>query len=334
MSGVEDWRELGFPSQETCRFPNIVNVEVLRGACPCRCRHCPVGATAPAARSQRFGAQVIDLGLWDRITAEVGRHPWSMVRIHAVGDPILWRELPAALRIAAANHARTWLFTSAVTKDTTMLDAMCEHAAIVEVSVNSTSRPAYRRSKGVDAFDLVCSNLGHLHSRIVAGAGLRLIASRVESADPAEDQGFVEYWRSSGLVHDAFVRSYHTYNDCMPRLSPACEVPGHQPCLVHWARFNIDLAGQVVVCFNELFKPELDPALILGDCSRQDLAEIWHGSKLTALRRAELSGDYAALPFAGSLPCPSCSSCQPLFSRRETSEHQLSQLDAGEGGSW
>jgi len=52
-------------------FPNIVNVEVYRGNCPCRCVHCPVGTTLPAQRNQVFGDGEITLALFRKIAEEI-----------------------------------------------------------------------------------------------------------------------------------------------------------------------------------------------------------------------------------------------------------------------
>lgn len=320
------WQALRFPSTETYTFPNIVNVEVFRGKCPCNCRHCPVGNVEPAARETRFGSMAIDLDLFDRITKEIGRHHWSAARLHSVGDPILWNELPKALQIAAENGARPWVFTSAVTSNEAMLDALSRHGTIVEVSVNSTHAADYRETKGIDAFDLVVENIRHMRKN--ASGGVRLLASRVQSQDRAADEEFKRYWKASGLVDDAFVRSYHTYNEAIAELDPGLAKSPHQACLVHWARFNIDVRGRAVVCFNELFKSELDDSLVYGDVNTTTIAEIWHGPKLTALRKAELSGNYEELSWAGRLPCKNCTSCQPLLTTGQTSEHQLDQLDS------
>ncbi len=321
-TGFADW---AFPSPDAIGFPNIVNVEVFRGACPCRCVHCPVGTTEPERREERFGVRGIAPELYDKITREVAEHSWATVRMHSVGDPILWSDLPAALEVGRRNGVRTWIFTSAVTADRALLAALCDGADVVEVSINSIDRGDFHRTKGIDAFDLVCENLRQLSELRRRSVRTRLIASRTQSGDDAADQAFVRHWQASGLVDDAFVRSYHTYNGLLPdRTDAPCAA--HEPCLVHWARFNINVEGLAVVCFNELFRESLAPEVILGDIRRETIAEVWHGAKLTALRQAELSGDYSGLAWGGSLPCRTCTCCQPLSGRRPTSEQQIRQL--------
>ncbi len=319
---------VGFPSPEAFRFPTIVNVEVYRSRCPCRCTHCPLGRTPPRQRKARFGEMGMPLSLYDKIADEVARYPGSLLRVHSVGEPLLWRDLASALRSTRRKGVPTWIFSSAVTTNLGLLETVARHTDIIEISVNSTNRADYRATKGVDAFDLVVANLEFLRSAIPRGTTTRLIASRVQSKDRRADNAFVNHWKGCGLVDDAFVRTYHTYNNLLAELStePADATPCHAPCLVHWARFNIGVKGDAVVCFNELFKEHLDASSILGDVTRQSIAEIWRGSALSALRRAELSGDYSQLPFADSLPCVHCRSCQPLRGSRPTSEVQVKHL--------
>lgn len=320
---VRDYQSWGFRSAEMYEFPNIINVEVYRGTCPCRCVHCPVGIVAPQDRQRRFGTKGVNLRLYRKIIDEVSEYPHALVRMHAVGEPLDWPEMGEALKLHNKS-TKYWLFTSAVTRDTSLLEELCTRVDIIEVSVNSTTQEDYFETKGVNAFATACANI-QLMRRVIdrTASGTRLIVSRVQSADTTRDGEFIQHWQMSGLVDDAFVRTYHTYNDLIDELDTAQTQTKHEPCLVHWARFNISADGYAIVCFNELFKEQLHPALILGDINKQRIAQIWQGRKLQLLRAAELSGDYASCPFESALPCKNCRFCQPLFGTSVTSDHQI-----------
>lgn len=323
-----DYKALGFRTREEFDFPNIVNVEVYRGTCYCNCIHCPVGTTAPISRKERFKEKGLDLGLYRKIVAEISQHPHSTIRIHSVGEPLLWEGLVEALHFSRKKQVRSWVFTCAATPETNTLEALCEEADVIEISVNSTEPKDYIRTKGIDAFELVSENMSKMHEHIKSrDLTTRLLASRVETLDRDADEEFVKYWKSTGVVDDAFVRSYHTYNDLLSERIPSEKK--HEACLVHWARFNISVEGYAVVCFNELFKPQLVPSVILGDLREQTIAEIWRGPKLTQLRKAELSGDYCDLAWGKNIPCKDCVSYQPLSGERQTSEYQISNLNDG-----
>ncbi len=317
----------GFSTREMYEFPNIVNVEVYRGNCPCKCVHCPVGLTDPDERKRRFGEKGMDLSLYAKILSELSEHPKTTLRIHSVGEPLLWEGLSTALKLAHEQSVRSWLFTCAATGDKSLLEHICEHTSIIEVSVNSTTPEDYQKTKGINAFNIVKENIAYMHDRITQqSAPARLVVSRVQSLDEATDKEFVRHWKNSELVDDAFVRTHHTYNDLLAELYSTGKKAKHEPCLVHWARFNISVGGYAVVCFNELFKEQLDGASILGDVNKQTIAEIWQGPKLSAIRKAELSSKYSSLPFGDAPPCKNCRSCQPLQGKMQTSEHQIKQL--------
>jgi MoaA/NifB/PqqE/SkfB family radical SAM enzyme len=317
-----------FESQQQFMFPNIVNICVLRGVCPCRCVHCPVGKTPLKERSMKFGKAHVPLSLFKKIAAEMSEFPHTTLRIHAVGDPILWRYLPHALRFTRKNNVRTWLFTSLVTNDISLLETLAHHTDIIEISLNSYDQENYKKTKGIDAFSRVKQGIEFLHTTCRDKKfSTRVIVSRVQSEDKAYDDAFVHYWKETRLVADAFIRSYHDYNTLLENKF-GMEQREIVPCLVHWSRFNIDSDGSAVICFNELFKGKhADQSLILGNTREQTIAEIWQGEKLNQVRRAQLAKDYSLVDFTSRLPCKGCLSCQSMTEKkRPTSEYQVRML--------
>ena len=327
-------KKTGFETQEQYYFPNIVNLCVLRGACPCRCVHCPVGITPKNERTAKFGNTVIPTRLFEKIVREMAAFPHSTLRIHGVGEPILWEELAGALQFAFENNVRTWLFTSLASIDNQLLEELAEYCNIIEISVNSFDEDDYIRTKRIDAFARVKQNIESLrHTCVHKNLKTRIIVSRVESEDKHYDSDFVTYWKNIGLVDDAFIRTYHDYNALMENRfgGKRTEII---PCLVHWSRFNIDCDGTVVLCFNELFKGKrTDESLVLGNIENRAISEIWHCEKLNLVRKAQLEKDYSIVYFTSKLPCVECYSCQSMKQKvRPTSEHQVQLLTGGEHG--
>lgn len=327
----QEFKKLGFESIQQYSFPNIINVCVIRGACPCQCVHCPIGITPPIERYERFGNFSISLRLFKKIVREMSAFPHSTLRIHGVGEPILWRELTKALRFAAKHMVRTWLFTCLVTEETSLIKKLAEYCNIIEICINSFNKDDYKRIKRIDTFSLVKQNIGLLRT-IVKSKNLstRIIVSRVESEDKRCDSAFVRYWKRSNLVDDAFIRTYHDYNALLDNKFNR-KREEIVPCLVHWNRFNVDCDGTVVLCFNELFKGKHpDETLVLGNIGNQTIDEIWHGEKLNLVRKAQIEKDYAIINFTNNLPCINCSSCQPLEgAEKPTSEHQIKLFEKG-----
>ena len=326
MKNIEIIKELGFESLQQYNFPSIVNVCAIRGVCPCRCAHCPVGIVPPVERYARFGKSVISLQLFKKIIQEMSAFSYSSLRIHGVGEPLLWEGLSHALKYASDLRVRTWLFTCLITEDTKLLEALVKNCNIIEISINSYERDNYIRTKGVDAFLLVKRNIEFLNSLVKSNnLSVRIIVSRVESEDKSYDADFVEYWKSSKLVDDAFIRKYHDYNAL---LSNKFNRKRQEiiPCLVHWNRFNIDCNGKVILCFNEFFKGKhQDKSLVIGNINKQTINEIWHSEKINFVRKAQLKKDYSIVKFTDKLPCVNCFSCQPLRGENPTSENQINK---------
>lgn len=325
---MESFAELGFESQQQYAFPTIVNLCVLRGNCPCRCVHCPVGITPPKERKEKFGDISTSLDLFHKVVLEMSTYPQSTLRIHGVGDPILWNHLANAFTFSQENRVRTWLFTSLVTSDSSLLEMLALHCDIIEISLNSYDETNYQKTKGIPAYSQVVKNLEILKTtRRNARLSPRIIVSRVESEDKSYDDAFVHFWQQSDWVDDVFIRSYHDYNTVLAnkfKKSPE----GIVPCLVHWSRFNIDCDGSAVICFNELFKGrQADESLLLGTIRDQTIEEIWHGEKLNQVRRAQLAKDYTLEDFTTHLPCQNCFSCQSMKEKQKpTSEYQVKML--------
>lgn len=316
----------GFKTAEEYTFPNIVNICVFKGSCPCECKHCPIGSTPKTERNKKFGKASMNLDTFKRIVDEIAMFNHSTLRIHSVGEPFLWKNLEKAITYAKSKNIKIWLFTSLVTDNKILLDCIANNCTIIEVSVNSIDKDNYKNTKGIENFDSISRNIKYIANFIQKNnLKTRLITSRVESMDKEYDTKFVDYWENSGFVADSFIRSYHNYNNVIEgRESDKIRKP--VPCLVHWTRFNIDCDGKVIVCFNELFKgPKVDKDLVLGDVNKQSIQSIWQGEKLNIIRKAQLEGNYNIADFTKKLCCLNCKYCQPFDTKRQTSEHQIKQ---------
>jgi pyruvate-formate lyase-activating enzyme len=321
----------GFESINQFNFPNIVNLCVIRGDCPCFCIHCPVGKTSNYEREKRFGKTTIEFSLFEKIANEMNNFSHSTLRIHGVGEPLLWTELPDALQITSKLKVRSWLFTCLITHDEKLLETLALSCSIIEISLNSIDAENYRHSKGVNAFETVVKNIKTMREFITSNnLDTRIIASRVQSSDQSYDNRFVSHWKESNLFDDVFIRSYHDYNSILDNKFQQKPREISQ-CLVHWNRFNIDCDGSAVVCFNELFKDSKpDKEMLYGNVYDSSISNLWHCKNLTQIRKAQMEKDYSIVDFTNRLPCENCTSCQPAGKKGViTSEHQIHRLEKG-----
>ena len=322
----QELEKLGFQSFDQYNFPNIVNLYVVSGKCTCFCVHCPVGVTPTKDRSSKFAVNEISLDLFEKIVKEISIYPHSTLRIHGVGEPLLWRNLIQGLIIGKRHHVRTWIFTSLVSKNRRFIQAIAEYCDIIEVSINSYEGTDYFETKGVDRFQLVCENVKLINDEIsTKKLNTRLIVNRVESTDRKTDDAFIKYWKNTGWVDDAFIRTFSDFGAELE--NPLRGKPTVvKPCMNHWSRFHINYDGVVVVCFSDLFKgKEPHPNVVLGDVSCNSIKSVWQGQRLNIIRKAQLSSNYMTDSFLKDLSCFGCTSgsIHHKWKKSETSECQI-----------
>ena len=319
----------GFYNEEASKFPNILNVEVYRGQCPCACVHCPVGEVEVTKRKEKFGLGSIKMELFKKIVDEAAKYENRTIRLHSVGEPLLWENIEEAVNYTKEKDVVTWLFTSLVTDNMNLIKTLCECVNIIEISINSTDSLDYKATKGINAFEQVSENIKFMREYIdKKNLKTKLVVSRVQSISEVNDKKFIDHWNGSGFVDDAFVRKYHTYNSLMDNIFN--NKKDKNGCLVHWMRFNISIEGLVVVCFNTLFKKNLFEELILGDVNSQSIAEIWQGVNYHKLRMADMNNDYDKYGFSKEFPCRECTSCQSYSKEAITSEYQIRKIIGSE----
>ncbi|MFW5983179.1 MAG: hypothetical protein ACOCQ4_01665 [bacterium] len=293
--------------------PNIINIAVVRGVCVANCKHCPVGQLTPEQRIARFGKGFISLNAFKDIcdqTLEFNNKP--TIRVHGVGEPILWKKLRVGLAYAKENGLNTWVFTMGLGQKRYQFIETIKHAGIVEFSINSYEERDYMETKGLDStcFHEVKKRISLL-SKIKDRP--RLLISRVQTNDEKADKAFLDFWQSTNLADDVFIRSFHDYNQ---KISDEGGLLGNnsKDCLVPNSRMNIDgVLGVAVRCFNELFDCVTSVRKIAVHKILQDMSlkEIWESKTMNDWRE-----NIFAYP-----SCNNCRSCQPKDS--DSSEKQI-----------
>ncbi|VVB98891.1 Iron-sulfur cluster-binding domain protein [uncultured archaeon] len=290
--------------EAAAKVGNSLHANVVRGDCPCRCVHCPVGLTPPAERGAKFGSRHMSLPTFKLIVGQLSELPDFTLRLHGVGEPLRWKHLRESLGTVKTAPMRSVIFTSGIGPQDLLADVV-RSFDIVEVSVNSFNREHYLATKGVDAFDQVLSNMEFMRKVIrQEKLSTKIIASKVGDGTDAE---FVQYWNESGIVDDAFARVYHSFTGLIGERggNPNGRL---QPCIVPWKRLNVDYDGKVVVCFDELFKESVPSEdIIMGDVRKQTLKEIFNGERFESVRAAHMAMSRGQ-PFDRAVagPCATC----------------------------
>ena len=300
--------------------PKIINLGVVRGSCPAKCIHCPVGETPASARNDKFGYGFMDIENFYSLCLQITEFdsddlPW--LRIHGIGEPATWHSLGKALAFTQSNNIKTWVFTMGLGTDRETFIETFALADIVEFSINASNFEDFKCTKGLgnkefEEIKLRMGKLANLKNRP------KILVSRVQTKDKAKDAEFIEYWKSKNIFDDVFIRSFHDYGKRIEDIdklliSDTIKI-SKKNCLVPMARMNIDgVLGIVVRCFNELFdKPEIAITKSISSILETgSLKDIWYGKAMNEWRKDTFSYEL----------CKSCTACQPV--NPNSSEKQL-----------
>jgi hypothetical protein len=271
-------------------FPPIINVGIYRGACQCKCVHCPVGIIDKAIRRKYYGYSEIEPAVLQSFCSEI-KDQKTTARLHAVGEPTLHSQFNQLLQIIrnADLQQKFWIFSNGLFKPG-LIPELVESLGIIEVSINATNEIDYLQTKGIDSYKSVLKNVDGMRDWITKrGLSTRIVLTRVQSSESG-DQEFINFWSKRNF--ECFVRSFHTYSGILHRARISDQPAAHLPkCLVPWRRLNLDgtiLKGQLVAvnCFNILFQHpgKIDTNCVVGRFPDLSLSEIWNGQALQKIR--------------------------------------------------
>jgi hypothetical protein len=285
----------GFQSEREKFFPPLVQIALIHYICNSSCIHCPVGQYKRGLMG-KDGRGEFDPGkrtffpfeLFRSIADEMGKNPWSILRFHARGEPLMHPNYVDMIEYAKKVGVGTLTsFTNVILLDDGMAERLLDAKIdLLELSIDMATEKSYEKVRGTKYFRKVVANAENLiRKRNARGSGCktRVIVSAVDSPQfQAEKEEFLAYWRER--ADDAIVRPYHTYGG---RLTP----PGHGdvevvPCAQLWTRFSINPWGRVNACFNDWADADM-----VGDLNDPEstIASIWRGEPFERIREKALA---------------------------------------------
>jgi hypothetical protein len=286
----------GFQSEEEARFPVIVQIALMHYICNSRCKRCPVGLynrkEIGTDRKGEFDPErqrFFPFELFCKVADEMAGYPWSILRLHGRGEPLLHPDYVKMIEYAkkagvkiVTSFTNATLLTKEKAKE--ILDAGLD---VIELSIDAFSEHLYREFRGTDLFHEVVSNAENLISeRNKRKAKTRVIVSAVDCPEiESEKEDFYRFW--SERADKVIFRPYHTYGGRLPPLKPITSSEEKVPCAQLWTRFSINPYGQVNACFNDWADVE-----VIGDLNEEGatISQIWRNERFEAIREASLRG--------------------------------------------
>lgn len=289
----------GFQSEQEAKFPVLVQVALMHYICNSRCVRCPVGLY----KRGEIGAD--NLGeynpnkqyffpyiLFPKIAREIAMHPWSILRFHGRGEPLLHPYYVDMIAYAKkVGVIKTTSFTNAVLLDQRMAEAILDAGLdLLELSIDAYSEKLYREFRGTKNFFRVVRNAENFiraRNRHGNQTQTRVIVSAVDTPEfQPEKEDFRKFWEDR--ADKVIFRPYHTYGGRLKPVGSVCDTNEVVPCSQLWTRFSINPWGKVNACFNDWADEE-----VVGDLNEPEMtiAKIWRDEKFEAIRQAGLQGE-------------------------------------------
>jgi len=254
------------------RMPEIVQIEATN-ICNAKCVFCP--------RDDMHRRQgIMSLELFKKIVDECAELGITHVRMHNYGEAFVDRKLVEKVRYAKQKGIQEVgmisngsLITEPVARG--MIDAGLD---AINISVDASGKEVFEATRIGLKYDKVIANIERL-LRLRGESGKRrpkLILSFVRQNNSADEQAFIEHWRS--IADKIHVTDLHNWAGTLNTESDV-----NFPCYRPWLTFTVLWDGRVSLCC-----ADFDGKTILGDLNTHTIAEVWNAEPYRNARRQHL----------------------------------------------
>ncbi len=268
------------------RMPDIVQIESTN-MCNAKCVFCPRDDM-----HRRQGIMTVDL--FRKIVDECVELGITHIRMHNYGEAFMDRRLVEKVRYAKQKGIREVgmisngsLITELVARG--MIDAGLD---AINISVDASGKEVFESTRIGLKYEKVIANIERL-VRLRGESGKRrpkLILSFVRQNNSADEQAFIEHWRS--IADKIHVTDLHNWAGTLNTESDV-----NYPCYRPWLTFTVLWDGRVSLCC-----ADFDGKTILGDLNTHSIAEIWNAEPYRNARRQHLESGGPDICRACDLP--------------------------------
>jgi hypothetical protein len=254
------------------KLPQIVQIESTN-ICNAKCVFCP--------RDEMHRRQgVMSFDLFRKIVDECAQLGIMHVRLHNYGEPFIDKRLVEKVRYAKQKGIQEVgmisngsLITDEVARG--MIEAGLD---AINISVDASGKDVFEATRVGLKYDKVITNIERL-IRIRAEYGRRrpkLILSFVRQNNSADEQAFIEHWRS--IADKIHITDLHNWAGTLNTESDV-----NYPCYRPWLTFTVLWDGRVSLCC-----ADFDGRTVLGDLNTSTIEEIWNAEPYRNVRRHHL----------------------------------------------
>jgi radical SAM family protein/iron-sulfur cluster protein len=253
-------------------LPEIVQIESTN-LCNAKCVFCP--------RDEMHRRQgVMTFELFCKIVDECVELGITHVRVHNYGEPFMDRRLTEKVRYAKQKGIREvgMISNGSLITENVAREVIEAGLDAINISVDASGKEVFDSTRLGLNYDKVIANIERL-VRIRAELGRKrpkLILSFVRQNNSADEQAFIEHWRS--VADKIHITDLHNWAGTLNRESDV-----NYPCYRPWLTFTVLWDGRVSLCC-----ADFDGRTVLGDLNTSTIRDIWNAEPYVAVRRAHL----------------------------------------------
>tara|TARA_Y100000310_G_C20697231_1_gene826562 strand:- start:336 stop:1340 length:1005 start_codon:yes stop_codon:yes gene_type:complete len=270
-------------ASETARLehtPPELNIEVTNH-CNSNCVFCPRDKM-----SRKAG--VMDLSLFKKIIGDAVKFGVKKTTLSFMGEPLLDNSFFEKVSFAKENGLDLTVFSNATLIDEAKAEEIVNSGLdYITISLDAQNEKTFHEiRKGSSFADAKAGVKNLLLKRQELGSTKPVVSLNfiVTNANKAEVNEFEREWSEQvDGINFAFPRNFASaiqLNEDSPHLS---QNKVKWPCKQLWTGLFITWDGLVVRCCEDF-----DAKHVLGDVSKQSLADIWNGMSLKELRKQQL----------------------------------------------
>jgi len=264
--------------------------------CNLRCRMCPQST----ARQEQAREGFMEFGLFTKIVDEACRFVHD-VNLHHTGEALLHRDLPAMAQYAHEKGLVTRLHSNAGLLTEETAEALIDSGLdLISFSFDGYDKETYESIRRQGNFEKTLANIRRF-LEIKKRKGSRTPHTVFEVIDvfPEAREGRREFERQfDGLPLDEFiVKKPHNWAGTYAAQDDRRAAPrDFTRCTFPWYALVVFWDGRVDPCPQDFFGD-----CLLGDLTRQTIAEVWNGEPMVRLRERMAGRDVS-----GIVPCGTC----------------------------
>ena len=238
----------------------------------------------------------MDLPLYKKIIKDIP-HKLEVLWLHKDGEPLLNIDIAELVKIAKENNktSRVEIYTNGVLlNEKTSEDLIKAKLDSLVISLDAIDEIEYLKLKGKDEYQKILKNINNfLEMRKRFRSNIPILTIKTIEMDNKDNQEkFISFWRRK--AENVIVQPMHEWEGSIKILNSKKQIANSKryACNLPWLSPAITWDGKVMPCCVNYEENEL----VMGDLNKNNLVEIYQGTKYKELRRAHLDKDFSKYP--------------------------------------